>query len=81
MANTYTQIHIHTIFAVKKRTGLIQKEWKDDFGDKNIYISADTHKQTEFNHLPSGIAYNVSVFAINRAGSGPAATSQKVIPQ
>jgi hypothetical protein len=50
-------------------------------GDKNIYISADTHKQTEFNHLPSGIAYNVSVFAINRAGSGPAATSQKVIPQ
>ena len=30
MANTYTQIHIQTIFAVKKRTGLIQKEWKDE---------------------------------------------------
>ncbi len=30
MANTYTQIHIHTIFAVKKRASLIQKEWKDE---------------------------------------------------
>jgi putative transposase len=28
MANTYTQIHLQVIFAVKKRTGLIQKEWK-----------------------------------------------------
>lgn len=30
MPNTYTQIHIQAIFAVKKRTGLIQKEWKDE---------------------------------------------------
>jgi putative transposase len=30
MANTYTQIHIQTIFAVKRRTALIQKEWKDE---------------------------------------------------
>ena len=30
MANTYTQIHIQVVFAVKKRTGLIQKEWKDE---------------------------------------------------
>ena len=30
MANTYTQIHIQAIFAVKKRTGIIQKEWKDE---------------------------------------------------
>ena len=30
MANTYTQIHIQAIFAVKKRTGLIWKEWKDE---------------------------------------------------
>ena len=30
MANTYHQIHIQAIFAVKKRTGLIQKEWKDE---------------------------------------------------
>lgn len=28
MPNTYTQIHIQTVFAVKYRTGLIQPEWK-----------------------------------------------------
>ena len=27
MANTYTQIHIHVIFAVKNRISLIQKQW------------------------------------------------------
>jgi putative transposase len=30
MANTYTQIYIQTVFAVKNREALIQKEWKDD---------------------------------------------------
>lgn len=30
MANTYTQIHIQTVFAVKYREGLIRKEWKDE---------------------------------------------------
>ena len=29
MANTYTQLHIHTIFAVQYRRNLIVKEWKD----------------------------------------------------
>lgn len=30
MANTYTQIHIQVVFAVKYRAGLISKEWKDE---------------------------------------------------
>lgn len=30
MSNTYTEIHIHAIFAVRKRKGLIQQEWKDE---------------------------------------------------
>lgn len=30
MANTYTQIHIQTVFAVKYRQGLIHKEWKNE---------------------------------------------------
>lgn len=30
MANTYTQLHIQTIFAVKNRESLIQKEWKTE---------------------------------------------------
>ena len=30
MANTYSQIYIQTVFAVKHREALIQKEWRDD---------------------------------------------------
>lgn len=44
MANTYTQIHIQAIFAVKKRTGIIQKEWKDELYK---YITGIIH---EHNH-------------------------------
>jgi len=29
MPNTYTQIHIHVVFAVQNRISLIQKEWRD----------------------------------------------------
>ena len=30
MANTYTQIHLHIIFAVKYRDGVIMNSWKDE---------------------------------------------------
>lgn len=30
MANTFSQIYIHTIFAVKSRENLISKKWKDE---------------------------------------------------
>ena len=30
MANTYTQIHIHAVFAVQNRLSLIQKQWQDE---------------------------------------------------
>jgi putative transposase len=30
MANTYTQIYIHVVFAVKRRENLIDKKWKDE---------------------------------------------------
>ena len=30
MANTYTQIHIHFVFAVKFRNGIIQTQWKNN---------------------------------------------------
>ena len=29
MANTYTQIYIHVVFAVQERAGLIKQEWKE----------------------------------------------------
>lgn len=30
MANTYTQIYLHVVFAVKGRQNLIHKKWKDE---------------------------------------------------
>ena len=30
MANTYTQIHIHAVFAVQNRISLIQKQWQEE---------------------------------------------------
>jgi|SRR6478736_3312798 len=53
MANTYTQIHQQVIFAVKKRTGLIQKEWKDELY-KYItgIIQAYDHKLLAINGMP-----------------------------
>lgn len=50
-------------------------------GDKVIFITAGTQKQAEIFSLPSGVSYNVSGYAINRAGKGPATSTQQVIPQ
>ena len=53
MANTYTQIHIHAIFAVKKRTGLIQKEWRDELYKYIIgIIQLYNHKLLAINGMP-----------------------------
>ena len=30
MANTYTQIYIHAVFAVQERACLIKKEWREE---------------------------------------------------
>ncbi len=30
MANTYTQIHLHLVFAVQYRASLIHETWKDE---------------------------------------------------
>ena len=53
MANTYTQIHLQVIFAVKKRTGLIQKEWKDElYKYISGIIHAQGHKLLAINGIP-----------------------------
>ena len=56
MANTYHQIHIQGIFAVKKRTGLIQKEWKNELY-KYItgVIQAHDHKLLAINGMPDHV--------------------------
>lgn len=50
-------------------------------GDKTVYVIADTQKQTEFFNLPSGTPFNVNMYALNSAGSGPASAAQQVVTQ
>ncbi|PKP44617.1 MAG: transposase [Bacteroidetes bacterium HGW-Bacteroidetes-13] len=56
MANTYTQIHIQTIFAVQNRQSLIQPKWKDDLY-KYItgIIQHNGHKMLQINGMPDHI--------------------------
>jgi putative transposase len=56
MANTYTQIHLHLIFAVKYRTGIIQNTWKDELY-KYItgIIQQNKHKLIIINGMPDHI--------------------------
>ena len=56
MVNTYTQIHIHTIFAVQNRLSLIQKQWQDELYK---YISGiivnNGHKLLQIGGMPDHI--------------------------
>jgi putative transposase len=56
MANTYTQIHIQFVFAVKYREALIQKEWKEEL-HKYItgIIQENNHKMLQINSMPDHI--------------------------
>lgn len=56
MANTYTQLHIQFVFAVKYRKALIQKAWKEEL---HKYISGivqqNDHKMLQINSVPDHI--------------------------
>jgi REP element-mobilizing transposase RayT len=56
MPNTYTQIHIHFVFAVKFRLGLIDKKWKEQL---NKYITeiiqSNNHKLLAINGMSDHI--------------------------
>ena len=56
MANTFTQIHIQFVFAVKFRAALISKVWKDEL-HKYItgIIQANEHKMLQINSMPDHI--------------------------
>ncbi|MGN8071860.1 IS200/IS605 family transposase [Mucilaginibacter sp. SG564] len=53
MPNTYTQLYIHFVFAVKYRASLISKDWDDRL---RLYITAITqnhgHKVIAINNMP-----------------------------
>jgi REP element-mobilizing transposase RayT len=56
MPNTYTQLHIQFVFAVKYRAALIQKEWKEEL---HKYITGifqqNNHKMLQINSMPDHI--------------------------
>ena len=56
MPNTYTQIHIQFVFAVKCRKALIHSSWKDRL---NQYITGifqnNQHKMLQINSMPDHI--------------------------
>jgi len=56
MPNTYTQIHIQFVFAVKYRLGLINNDWKERL---HKYITgifqANKHKMLQINSVPDHI--------------------------
>ncbi len=56
MPNTYTQIHLHFIFAVQNRASLIQKEWKDRLHQYITgIIQKNNHKLLIINGMPDHI--------------------------
>ena len=71
MANTYSQIHIQFVFAVKYRAAMIQKAWKDEL-HKYItgIIRANEHKLLQINsmqdhiHILTGMRPNQSISSL-----------------
>lgn len=56
MANTFTQIHVHFVFAVKYRLGIIGKDWKDKLYQYIIAIVQNRdHKVLAINGMPDHI--------------------------
>ena len=52
MANTYTQIHIQVVFAVKNRNTLIQEEWKVElYKYMTGIIQNESHKVLQINGI------------------------------
>ncbi len=53
MANTYTQLHVQLVFAVKYRAALIQKEWKEKLhGYMTGIFQSNKHKMLQINSMP-----------------------------
>ena len=59
MANTFTQIYIHFVFAVQNRISLIQPEWKDELYK---YITGIVQKNGHKVIAINGVANHVHIF-------------------
>ncbi len=59
MANTYSQIYIHTVFAVKFRQNIITKDWRDNL---HSYLSGVLKQEGAFPLAVGGWIDHVHVF-------------------
>ncbi|MBP1589269.1 MAG: IS200/IS605 family transposase [Kiritimatiellae bacterium] len=59
MANTYTQIRIHFVFAVKDRTSVIAPTWRDDL---HRYITGVAKEQRQRVLAIGGVSDHVHLF-------------------
>ena len=59
MANTYTQLYIHLVFAVKNRLGLIMPEWKEKLYQ---YIAVMLEKRGHRLYAINGMQDHVHIF-------------------
>lgn len=56
MPNTYTQVHLQFVFAVKHRANVINKVWKDElYKYITSIIQANNHKLLAINGMPDHI--------------------------
>jgi putative transposase len=56
MANTYTQLHIQIVFAVKFREALIRDDWRDGLHKYATgIIQKNEHKMLQINSMPDHI--------------------------
>ena len=58
MANTYTQIHLQLVFAVKYRAALIEKSWEDELYQ---YISGIIREQQHKLLIINGVADHIHI--------------------
>ena len=62
MANTYTQIYIHYVFAVQNRLGLIQNRWRDElYKYMTGTITNKGHKLLQIGGMPDHVHTLVSM--------------------
>ena len=62
MANTYSQIYLHFVFAVQNRISLISPKWKDNlYKYMNGIIANNGHKTYAINGMPDHVHALVSM--------------------
>ena len=63
MANTFTQLHIQLIFAVKYRIALIQPTWKEEFHKyMTALIQQHDHKMLQINSMPDHVHIFIGLY-------------------